>query len=468
MKHYRRSFSLLLLLIVVLAGCSQRIPDITDPKRVEIPSAQGGTVTIEGSQGQASFFFPPGVLTEDTTIDAGIFNDPLPPAPSGIVLIDPSYFIGPRCLVQGQRITPGGEVTISLPYTDAAVPSGFLESNLTILFFDKLNEAWIEVPNTTVNQTFNTVQGSFGEMCVFTVGAKPDTGDFFNIDFNAIPTTIVEGADTELSWEVTSRTGNNIQTITLLEGRNGDGDVIEVFDDLNNTTVTGTADIIGLTETTEYTLRVTDGTNEQSARITVNVLPEVVIEFEGSGDSFEYPVPQVNLEETATFRVVEGVLNYTLEVDDPDVISINEEDLTGTVGEGETQDVDFTVTCLEPVSTQIQISSGIFGVVDTIRVSCFDPPGTLRITANFTDATLPVNAFAVVRGSDNSVNEQVSLSSAAPIELSVPSGNYTVSFPNITDANGVTYSPNAATSAPFVAPDQTVDIGVTYIRVPTP
>ncbi|MEM6428729.1 MAG: hypothetical protein AAF708_05760 [Deinococcota bacterium] len=467
MKHYRRSFSLLLLLLAVLAGCSQRIPDIIDPVQVEISSVQGGTVNINGPQGQASFFFPPGVLTEDTTVDAGIFDDTLPPAPNGIVLIDPSYFIGPRCLVQGQRIVPGGEVMISLPYTDAAVPSGFLESNLTILFFDKLNEAWEEVPGTTVNQTINIVQGSFGEMCVFAVGAKPDTGDMFSIDFNALPTTIAEGNTSELSWEVTSLTGNDIQTITLLEGRNGDGEVIETFEDINSPTSTGTFDVT-LDETTEFTLRVTDGNVTQTERVTVNVLPTIVAEPVGPS-VFRFPVPTVAEPETFSFTINEGTLNYSLQVESPEIVNvINEDDLTGTVNVGETKDIEFEVTCREAVDETVDIFSTTFGVVGSFRVICFVPPGTLRITPDFGGATAPVNAIAVVQGSDNEVNQSVNLGGAVPVELELPSGNYTITFPDATDANGVTFSPTSTQQTAFIPPDATANIAVSYFEAVTP
>jgi hypothetical protein len=463
-KHYRRSFSLLLLLLIILAGCSQRSP-IDDGKRVDIPTS-GGTVTIDGPQGQASFFFPPGVLTEDTTIDAGIFTDSLPPPSSGIVLIDPSYFIGPRCLVQGQRIVPGGEVTISLPYTDAAVPSGFLESNLTIMYFDKLNENWIEV-DSTVNQTINVVQGSFGEMCVFAVGARPDTGDSFNIDFNAVPTTIAEGNTSELSWEVNSLTGRNIQTITLIEGRNGDGDVIEVFDDLDSPSVTGSFDVT-LEETTEFTLRVTDGNVTQTERVTVNVLPTIIAEPIGPS-VFRFPVPSIAEPETFSFEINEGTLNYSLRVESPEIVNIvNEDDLTGTVNVGEIKDIEFEVTCREPVDETIDIFSTTFGVVGSFRVICFVPPGTLRITADFGNATAPVNASAVVQGSDNDTNEIVNLSSGVPVELELPSGNYTITFPDATDANGVTYSPTSTQQTAFIPPDATANIAVSYFESITP
>ena len=221
MKHYRRSCAWLLLLLALLAGCSQRTPYPPDAV-VVIQASSGGALDIPGPLGTASFFFPPGILTADTEVQGAVVNDTLPPPGGDIIQVGPAYFVGPPCLTEGERIVSGGRVNITLPYTDASIPAGRAEQDLTVIFFDKGNETWSVVPST-VNQASNIVNASFGTMCIFAVGSTTGAPDAFNIDFNALPTTIVQGDSAELSWEISSLTGRNIETVTLLEGRNGTG-----------------------------------------------------------------------------------------------------------------------------------------------------------------------------------------------------------------------------------------------------
>lgn len=461
MKHYRRSCAWLLLLLALLAGCSQRTPYPPDSV-VVIQASNGGALDIPGPLGTASFFFPPGVLTADTEVQGAVVDEPLPPPGGDIIQVGPAYFVGPACLTEGERIVSGGRVNITLPYTDASIPAGRLEQDLIVIFFDKGSETWSEV-SSTVNQASNIVNASFGTMCIFAIGSTTGAPDAFNIDFNAIPTTITQGDSAELSWEVNSLTGRNIETITLLEGRNGTGEPIEVFDDINSSSVTGTFEITP-TDTTEYTLRVSDGTATQSSRVTVNVLPNIVAEPVGP-DVFRFAVPAVAEPATFSFTVSEGTLNYSLRIGSPDnIVILNADDLNGTVEPGETKDIEFEVTCREAIDETVDIFSSNFGVVGSFRVVCFVPPGTLAITADFNGATPPINAVAVVQGNDNDVNQSVNLGTGAVAELELPSGNYTVTFPNATDANGTTFSPTSTQQTVFVPPDSVARIAVSYFE----
>jgi hypothetical protein len=445
----------------LLAGCSQRTPYPPDSV-VVIQASSGGTLDIPGPLGTASFFFPPGVLTADTEVQGAVVDEPLPPPGGDIIQVGPAYFVGPPCLTQGERIVSGGTVNITLPYTNAAIPAGRLEQDLIIIFFDKGSETWSTVPST-VNQAVNVVNGSFGTMCIFAIGATTGTPDAFNIDFNALPTTIVQGDSAELSWEVNSLTGRNIETITLLEGRNGNGIPIEVFDDINSNSTIGTLDVTP-TETTEYTLRVTDGSATQTSRVTVNVLPNIVAEPLGP-DVFRFAVPAIAEPATFSFTVSEGTLNYSLRIGaSENIVVLDENDINGTIEPGDTRDIEFEVTCREAIDETVDIFSSNFGVVGSFRVICFIPPGTLSIAPDFNGATPPINAVAVVQGNDNDVNESVSLGTGAVAELELPSGNYTVTFPNATDANGTTLAPTSTQQTVFVPPDAVARIAVSYFE----
>ncbi len=460
-KHYRRSCAWLLLLLALLAGCSQRTPYPPDAV-VVIQASSGGTLDIPGPLGTASFFFPPGILTADTEVQGAVVDDTLPPPGGDIIQVGPAYFVGPPCLTEGVRIVSGGRVNITLPYTEGAIPAGRAEQDLTILFFDKGSETWSIVPST-VNQASNVVSGSFGTMCIFAVGSTTGAPDSFNIDFNALPTTIVQGDSAELSWEISSLTGRNIETITVLEGRNGDGIVLETFDNIDSDSTLGTLDI-SPTETTEYTLRVTDGTATQTSRVTVNVLPNIVAEAIGP-DVFRFPVPTIAEAATFSFTVSEGTLNYSLRIGAPDNIVVpDEEDRNGTVAPGETKDIAFEVTCREAIDETIDIFSSNFGVVGSFRVICFVPPGTLTITPDFNGAAQPINAMAVVQGNDSDVNQSVNLGTGAVAELELPSGNYTITFPNATDANGTVLAPTSTQQTVFVPPDGVARIAVSYFE----
>lgn len=460
-KHYRRSCAWLLLLLALLAGCSQRTPYPPDAV-VVIQASSGGTLDIPGPLGTASFFFPPGILTADTEVQGAVVDDTLPPPGGDIIQVGPAYFVGPPCLTEGVRIVSGGRVNITLPYTEGAIPAGRAEQDLTIIFFDKGNETWSIVPST-VNQASNVVNGSFGTMCIFAVGSTTGAPDSFNIDFNALPTTIVQGDSAELSWEISSLTGRNIETVTLLEGRNGTGDPLEVFDNINSSSVIGSLDVTP-TETTEYTLRVTDGTATQTSRVTVNVLPNIVAEPVGP-DTFRFPVPTVAQPETFSFTVSEGTLNYSLRIGATDnIVIVNPDDRDGTVVTGETKDIEFEVTCRAPIDERVDIFSSNFGVVGSFRVICFVPPGRLSITPDFGGATLPINAMAVVQGNDNDVNRSVNLGAGTVAELELPSGSYTITFPNATDAAGTTFTPTSTQQTVFIPPDATARVAVSYFE----
>ena len=91
------------------------------------------------------------------------------------------------------------------------------------------------------------------------------------------------------------------------------------------------------TETTEYTLRVTDGTATQTSRVTVNVLPNIVAEPVGP-DTFRFPVPTVAQPETFSFTVSEGTLNYSLRIGATDnIVIVNPDDRDGTCCHGRNQ-----------------------------------------------------------------------------------------------------------------------------------
>lgn len=461
MKHYRRSCAWLLLLLALLAGCSQRTPYPPDSV-VVIQASSGGALDIPGPLGTASFFFPPGVLTADTEVQGAVVDEPLPPPGGDIIQVGPAYFVGPACLTEGERIVSGGRVNITLPYTDASIPAGRLEQDLTVIFFDKGNETWSVVPST-VNQASNIVNASSGTMCIFAVGATTGTPDAFNIDFNALPTTIVQGDSAELSWDVNSLTGRDIETITVLEGRNGDGIMLETFDNIGSSSTIGTLEV-SPTDTTEYTLRVTDGTATQTSRVTINVLPNIVAEPVGP-DVFRFPVPTIAEAATFSFTVSEGTLNYSLRIGAPDNIVVpDEDDRNSTVAPGETKDIAFEVTCREAIDETVDIFSSNFGVVGSFRVICFVPPGTLTITTDFNGATQPINAVAVVQGNDNDVNQSVNLGTGTVAELELPSGNYTVTFPNATDANGTVLAPTSTQQTVFVPPDGVARIAVSYFE----
>jgi len=447
------------LLLALLAGCSQRTPYPPDSV-VVIQAANGGALDIPGPLGTASFFFPPGVLTADTEVQGAVVDEPLPPPGGDIIQIGPSYFVGPACLTEGDRIVSGGQVNITLPYTDASLPAGRPEQDLTVIFFDKGSETWSVVPST-VNQASNIVNASFGTMCIFAIGSTTGTPDAFNIDFNSLPTTIVQGEMAELSWDVNSLTGRNIETITLLEGRNGDGIPLETFEDIGSVSTIGTFDVTP-SSTTEYTLRVSDGTSTQTSRVTVNVLPNIVTDAIGP-DVFRFAVPAIAEPGTFSFSVREGTLNYSLRIGSPDIIVIpDDDDRDSTVVPGDIKDIEFEVTCREAADETIDIFSPNFGVVGSFRVICFVPPGTLSITPDFNDATSPINAVAVVQGNDNDVNQSVNLSTGSTVDLELPSGNYTITFPNATDANGTTLSPTSSMQTVFVPPDGVARIAVSY------
>ncbi|MFL6161611.1 MAG: SpvB/TcaC N-terminal domain-containing protein [Jatrophihabitantaceae bacterium] len=197
-SRWLRVFTVLLLVCSVLTVGSVGLPggvprataadasctESTLPPPSYVTADPGHTTVIQQDSGTVEL--PPAAVSTPTTIEAkSLCDSDLPPLDEGMINVTE----GPR---DGYRFTPhmtfGDDLSITVPYDSALIPTGLTEQDVQIYYYDTIQGKWVPLPRQNLNQNTDKVESlstHFTDMIAATV-TVPDSPE--NVSFD--PTSI--------------------------------------------------------------------------------------------------------------------------------------------------------------------------------------------------------------------------------------------------------------------------------------
>ncbi len=144
---------------------------ITGSGTVSFPSGlTTSTVTLNSQDGVSTATIPQGTTVKDAlgnplgtiTCVLPAIQAPVPPAQNALVMYD----FGPT----GATFSP--DITITMKYDPAKLPTGVSESSLVIAYYDTASSQWVNLTGIVVDPVNHTVSGKTGHFSQFAVLAN--------------------------------------------------------------------------------------------------------------------------------------------------------------------------------------------------------------------------------------------------------------------------------------------------------